>query len=82
MHEIVTKQDLAAFKSEFLLEVQKIITPIFSSTKEYLNSAEVRKMLKISDTKLYELRRYKKIPFIKVGGKYLYPFPDLINNLK
>ncbi|MGS2763398.1 helix-turn-helix domain-containing protein [Sinomicrobium sp. M5D2P9] len=39
----------------------------------YLTSAEVMEKYRISESTLYRLRKNKKIPFIKLNKKYLYP---------
>ena len=46
--EIITKQDLAAFKSELLTEIRQLMQPGQGQSKKWLKSNEVRKLLNIS----------------------------------
>lgn len=39
----------------------------------WLDSSDVKRMFNISDSTLYRLRVQKKIPFTKIGGKFVYP---------
>jgi hypothetical protein len=79
--EIATKDDFEKFKNELLHEVRNIInTP--AQVVRFLKSAEVRDLFHISETKLYELRRDGKIPFLKVDGKYLYEYHEVLNAFK
>jgi len=80
--QIVTKQDLEVFKADLLKELSQLIKNSQTVSSRYLNSAEVRRLFRISETKLFELRRDYKIPFIKVDGKYLYNEQDLLNSFK
>ena len=43
-----------------------------SSPQDYLDNQEAAKYLRISVTALYNLRRNKGLPFIKLGKKVLY----------
>jgi hypothetical protein len=78
---IPTTEDWERFKDELLLEVKKIFNQPVPVIK-FLKSSEVKKMFHISETKLYELRRDFKIPFLKVDGKYLYDYNELLNAFK
>ena len=40
---------------------------------KWLDAAAVKQRFSISDTTLYRYRIHKKIPFTKLGGRYLYP---------
>lgn len=84
MMQILTTDDLERFKKELFAELKKMfgLKEEPSTQNKYLKSIEVKKLFKISATKLYELRRNSKIPFIKVGGIYLYPYNELINHFK
>ena len=42
------------------------------NTQDYLDNQEASKYLRISVTALYNLRRNKGLPFIKLGKKVLY----------
>jgi len=43
-----------------------------STPQDYLDNQEAAKYLRISVTALYNLRRNKGLPFIKLGKKVLY----------
>jgi excisionase family DNA binding protein len=43
-----------------------------NSPQDYLDNQEAAKYLRISVTALYNLRRNKGLPFIKLGKKVLY----------
>ncbi|WP_316814777.1 helix-turn-helix domain-containing protein [Pedobacter nyackensis] len=71
--EIITKEDLQQFKSELFTELKEI----FGHKKEtgdrqWLKSAEVRKMLNISAGTLQNLRINGTLPFRKIGGSMYY----------
>lgn len=80
--KIITEELLLQFRMEIINEIKALINPPQKPENKYLNSSEVRKIFQISETKLYELRRDGKIPFIKVDGKYLYKESDLLNAFK
>lgn len=44
-----------------------------SAAEEWLDSADVKIIFKISDSTLYRLRKSREIPFIKLRGKFYYP---------
>lgn len=77
----VTKDDLDKFKEELIQEVKKLFNQPVQALK-FLKSSEVKKLFHISETKLYEMRRDLKIPFLKVDGKYLYDYNELLNAFK
>ena len=81
--EIITKEDLYAFKSELLTEIHKIIRPgKFEAPKQWLKSYEVRKMLNISPGTLQTLRINGTLRFTKIGGSLYYKYEDIINLLE
>lgn len=49
------------------------------NTQDYLDNQEASKYLRISVTALYNLRRNKGLPFIKLGKKVLYS-REALNN--
>jgi len=53
--DIITKQDLEAFKQELLDEIREIIKPV--PKKKWLTSKDVRELLSISASSLQNLRR-------------------------
>ena len=71
--DIITMDDLQQFKTEMLNEMKNILkTNSATSTKSWLRSAEVRKMLNISPGTLQNLRINGNLPFRKVGGTMFY----------
>lgn len=78
--ELITKQDLLDLKLELL---QAINGRKDGATEEaeWLKSAEVMKILKISSGTLQTLRINKTIPFTKLGGTIYYPKSDVLNLL-
>jgi hypothetical protein len=80
---LVTVEDLEKFKVEFLLELKALLESIeIAKPKRYLKSHEVMAEFQISATKLYEMRRKKEIPCMKVGGQYLYEYDELVKYFK
>lgn len=76
--ELVTKDDLQEFKAELLAELKKLVTPNGKETsKSWLKSREVRKMLEISPGKLHALRVSKQLPFVRLGGVIYYEREDV-----
>ena len=64
--------------------VNGIISKIenISADKEYFDSADIKQKFKIHDMTLYRWRKSGKIPFVKIGGKLVYPKQDVENNLQ
>lgn len=71
--EIITKEDLQQFKSELFTELKEIFgQKIETGDRQWLKSAEVRKMLNISAGTLQNLRINGTLPFRKIGGIMYY----------
>lgn len=66
--ELITRQDLAAFKSELLTEMKAMLQPGQAQSKQWLKSAEVRKLLNISPSMLQNLRINGTLRYTKIGG--------------
>ncbi|AZI22507.1 DNA-binding protein [Chryseobacterium taklimakanense] len=75
--EIITKEDLKEFKKELLEDLQKIFNAETPEQKQWLKSAEVRKLLKISSGTLQTLRINGHLRYTKVGGTMYYSFQDI-----
>ncbi|MBC7713961.1 MAG: helix-turn-helix domain-containing protein, partial [Rhizobacter sp.] len=76
--EIITKEDLLQFKSELLSEISKLVKPSENSgTRQWLKSAEVRKLLNISPGTLQNLRINGTLRYTKIGGTMYYKFADI-----
>ncbi len=75
--EIITKEDLKQFKTEMLYEIKQLIKPEEGQAKQWLKSAEVRKMLNISPGTLQNLRINGTLRFTKIGGMMYYKLEDI-----
>lgn len=76
---VVTPEDLKAFKEELIQELAKLIAQNnnHASTKKWLKSNEVRRMLLISPGTLQNLRMNGTLPFTKIGGVIFYDYQDI-----
>jgi len=81
--EIVTKQDLQEFKSEFLNDLVKIIRPEPPKLTEmkWLKSYEVRELLNISQGTLQTLRHNGTLSCTRLGNIFLYSYEEIENLL-
>ena len=79
--EILTKEDLNSFKNEFFQELRALLNEKPRNQKEWLRSADVRKMLSISNGTLQTLRINGTLPFTKVGGSIFYAHEDVVKVL-
>jgi hypothetical protein len=76
--QIITTEDLREFKIELLDEIRSIVTEQKSATsKKWLKSVEVRRLLNISPGTLQTLRINGTLPFTKIGGTNYYNTSDL-----
>jgi hypothetical protein len=79
--EIVTKEDLEAFRKELLLDftaiLEKYVKSEDSATIEGYKTAHVRKILGCSFNKLVALRVSRKIRAKKIGGTIYYNKEDV-----
>lgn len=70
---IITTDDLREFKTELLDEIKELLTQRGgASTKKWLKSTDVMKLLKISPGTLQNLRINGTIPYTKIGGLIYY----------
>ncbi|MBT2561360.1 helix-turn-helix domain-containing protein [Pedobacter sp. ISL-68] len=79
--EIITKDDLRQFKAELLNGIKDIVKPQ-EKAKEWLKSAEVRKMLNISPGTLQNLRINGTLRYTKIGGMMYYKLEDITRLLE
>jgi hypothetical protein len=76
--QIITPDDLREFKIELLDEIRNIVSEQKSATtKKWLKSVEVRKLLNISPGTLQTLRINGTLPFTKIGGTNYYNLTDI-----
>jgi hypothetical protein len=76
--EMITKEDLLQFRNDLLNEIRALLSLVPEQPKEWLKSAEVKKLLKISAGTLVNLRISGQLRFSKIGGTYYYRYPDLM----
>jgi len=75
---IVTVEDLEKFKHDLLNEIRKLISHTHqTSTRKWLKSHEVRRLLAISPGTLQNLRVNGTLPFTKIGGVLFYDYDDI-----
>ena len=75
--EILTWEDLLRFKAELIKELRIIIQQEEVTNVQWLRSAEVRKLLKISPGTLQNLRIKGAIPYQKIGNIFYYAYSDI-----
>jgi hypothetical protein len=75
--EMITREDLNAFKSELMEEIKQLIKPGQGQSKQWLKSNEVRKLLNISPGTLQNLRINGTLRFTKIGGMMYYKLEDI-----
>lgn len=78
--ELITKQDLINLKEEIIAELRQCTNANFEDKP--LKSAQVKEILKCSDSTLQKHRIYGRLPFTKVGGTYYYTLTDINSLLK
>ena len=75
--EIITKEDLQAFRFQLLDDLKNIIHTKPAKQKQWLKSSEVRKLLKISPGTLQNLRINGTLSFTKIGSIIYYNYEDI-----
>lgn len=76
--EVITREDLMEFRQELLSDIREIIHGSSTSDKkQWLKSAEVRKLLNISSGTLQTLRINKTISYTRIGGIIYYAHQDI-----
>ncbi|WP_051604403.1 helix-turn-helix domain-containing protein [Flavobacterium sasangense] len=80
-HQIVTKRDLLNFGNLLLNEI-KNTNNTDTSSKQWLKSAEVRELLKISPGTLQNLRINGTLKYKRIGGIIYYNYEDIIKMLE
>ena len=75
----VRSQMLNAANSRLQLlgELKEVLQQSKQSTKQWLKSSEVRKMLGISHGTLQNLRITRSLPYTKLGGIMFYKYEDI-----
>ena len=75
--EVVTKEDLQAFRLQLISDIKELFLPKHSTTKDWLRSSEVRKLLNISPGTLQNFRVNGKLKPSKIGGIHFYRYSDI-----
>ncbi len=73
--EIITREEFNSFKQEVLEALKPVST---GQKKQFLRSAEMRKMLNISAGTLQNMRINGTLPYIKMGSTILYDLEKVI----
>ena len=76
-NELLTRDDLHQFRTQLLSELKEVLQLAKPSTKQWLKSSEVRKMLGISHGTLQNLRITRSLPYAKLGGIMFYRYEDI-----
>lgn len=80
---IITTEDLMEFKLELLDEIKQLLqNQNGHTTKKWLKSPEVMKLLDVSPGTLQNLRIKGILPYTKVGGTLYYDYKDIMNVLE
>ncbi|SDF16011.1 Helix-turn-helix domain-containing protein [Mucilaginibacter pineti] len=80
--EVITKEDLQAFRLQLLGDIKQLLGEKTEVAKEWLKGTEVRKMLKVSHGTLQNLRIAGKLCYSKIGGTYYYRYKEIIGMLE
>jgi predicted DNA-binding transcriptional regulator AlpA len=76
--QLVTIKDLEEFRTKMLMDIKMVLEGhLNKTTRRWLKSVEVRKMLGISAGTLQTLRNNGKIPFTRVGGLIYYDAAEI-----
>jgi hypothetical protein len=76
-NELLTREDLQHFRTQLLNELKEVLQQSRQTTKLWLKSSEVRKMLGISHGTLQNLRINRSLPYTKLGGIMFYKHEDI-----
>lgn len=71
--QLLTVQDLIEFKEQLIIDIEKLLKEKGGEpSHQWLKAGEVKKMLRLSESKLQYLRDKGVIPFKKLGGVTYY----------
>lgn len=76
--EIITREDLLAFKTELVRELHDLMKTPAAQPRKWIKSYEVREMLGISPGTLQNMRINGTIAYTKIGGLIFYDYNDII----
>ena len=80
--DLITKDDLLQFRDDLIREIKGLLNAVPDKPKEWIKSAEVKQLLKVSSGTLVNLRISGRLKFSKIGGTYYYRYPDLIKMIE
>jgi len=75
--EVITKDDLQAFRLQLISDIKELFLPKHTTTKDWLRSSEVRKLLNISPGTLQSFRVNGKLKPSKIGGIHFYRYSEI-----
>jgi len=75
--EILTREDLHVFKNELLMDIRKILIEDGRTTKKWLRTKEVIKLLQVSPGTLQNYRINGFLKFSRVGTTIYYSLMDI-----
>lgn len=75
--KFITKEDLMAFKSDLITELNTLLSQKHITQKKWLRSQEVREMFNISSGTLQNYRINGVIPFTRLGKTIYYSREDI-----
>ncbi|WP_379085556.1 helix-turn-helix domain-containing protein [Pedobacter sp. UC225_65] len=77
--DLMTREDLEQFKAEMLEEIGVMlkVKNVGTTQQQWMRSADVRRMLKISPGTLQNLRVNGTLSYTKVGGTMFYRISDI-----
>ena len=79
--QLLTKEDLEAFKRDLIQEIKALMQPEGLQAKQWLKSVEVRKLLNISPGTLQNMRINGTLSYTKVGSILYYKYADILKML-
>lgn len=81
--QLLTVQDLIEFKEQLILDIKKLLKENSGQpSHRWLKAFEVKKLLRVSDSKLQYLRDKGVIPFKKLGGVTYYDYNEIQEIMK
>lgn len=75
--EIITREDLMAFKAELLSDLRNLLADRTTTPKKWLRSGEVMKMLQISPGTLQNYRINGTLRYSKFGSTIYYSLDEI-----
>ena len=81
--QLITVQDLVDFKQQLIGDIKKLLREQGGhSGQQWLKAFEIKKMLRLSESKLQKLRDKGIIPYKKLGGVTYYNVEEIHNLMK